>query len=38
MSDKFRIISKDFYSNCLIEALKAKFGKQQTLLQAEALT
>ena len=24
MSDKFKIISKDFYSNCLIEALKAK--------------
>ena len=24
MSDKFEIISKDYYSNCLIEAVKAK--------------
>ena len=24
MSEKFQIISKDFYSNCLIEAIKAK--------------
>ena len=24
MSEKFEIISKDYYSNCLIEAIKAK--------------